>query len=236
MGIVRNPSGVQPTLDPIALAFPWPATPIYAGWHGSTLARSRRNLAAPGLPVMDLTGAPTIGATGMVSDRNNYLSGNAAETAAQTFFIVARSDQDQSVDAMRMGMGGWLYNTGFNIFAGSATTLRATAPYPAGTLNNSLTLPAGWQSSWGCYAAVQEPGVGIHLHALTRGLSKTTASLEARTLSSGVYRIGAGHNGPAGQCQTMFAAIIPAAMTLAQLQDLRAAVSRRAQALHGITI
>lgn len=243
MGIVRKPSGVAPTWDPVALALPWPVMPSYAGWAGSTLRRSARNLAAPRLAAMGIVGAPTATTDGLLCDASNYLAGTIPETTDQTLIVAARSSQDQSGSATRMSLGGWGVGlgNGLSLYGGSATLLRYAAPYNvSGTPTQrtySATMPAAFANTWGLYAVVQQAGVGLTFYDLTRGASQASAETSARILAaSPALRIGSVAAGNAGQTQVAMAAVIPAALTAGQLATLRTAIAVRALALNGITL
>lgn len=242
MGILRKPAGVAATLDPVALVFPWPVLPTYAGWLGSTLTRSARNLAAPRQTALTLVGTPSVATAGMTATSSSaYLSGTVAETDDQTLVIAFRSDQDQSSSSLRMSPGGWASGDGLCIYSGSATLLRYSAQYNvSGTPTTriySLTMPSGYAATWGLYAVVQEAGVGLTIYDLTRGTSQASAETSARILStSGAFRVGSVSGGNAGDSQIAFAAVIPAALTSGELATLRTAVAARALAVNGITL
>ena len=130
MGILRKPAGVEPTLDPVALVFPWPTLPTYAGWLGSTLTRSARNLAAPRQTALTIVGTPTVDDAGMTAtSASDYLAGTVAETNDQTLIVAFRSDQDQSSSSLRASPAGWASGDGLCIYSGSATLLRYSAQY-----------------------------------------------------------------------------------------------------------
>lgn len=191
--------------------------PVISGLKGAFLFGSGLDVAslnwAAGGNDAAVIGSPTVGNGFLTFDLNAYLQTDIAETAAQTFVIVARRPADAAVGYI--GNYGGSVAWGVSLYSSAGTSLMNSTSSRGGAAGGIGV--SGTVADFGLYALTVPATGQSRIDDLTEGTANLAASGSRTINGGGAHRIGRVYSGTfAGQTDQVLAMIYDRALSDAE--------------------